>query len=102
MAILVMLVLELNLLPFRRVAEVGEADRAVSGGALIGLVFMHKHNVAHRDACTRNLVMDVSRAVPKGSHFIEWNTHDGAVKPVKYYFIDFGTHGSLGMPHWQI
>lgn len=45
--------------------------------------------------------MDISKAVPKGYHFAEPHTHDGftwkfewrdrwSIRPVQYYFIDFG------------
>ncbi|KAF8518174.1 kinase-like domain-containing protein [Gautieria morchelliformis] len=69
--------------------------------SLQGLEFMHEHNVAHRDACHGNIVMDSSRLIPKGYHFtLQW-THTGipspftyttrlAVAPVDYFFIDFG------------
>jgi hypothetical protein len=46
-------------------------------------------------------MMDISKAIPKGSHFAIWRTHDGvsrkfewrdwwSVRPNQYYFIDFG------------
>ncbi|KAF5379389.1 hypothetical protein D9615_006643 [Tricholomella constricta] len=68
--------------------------------ALIGLEFMHEHNVSHRDASYFNLMMDASKVVPRGFHYFHETTHDGlnrefewlqrwSVKPVQYYFIDF-------------
>lgn len=55
----------------------------------------------YSDACTRNLMMDQSRILPKGSHFLATHTHDGvrpitswhrrcSVSPIKYFYIDFG------------
>ncbi|RDB27934.1 hypothetical protein Hypma_002169 [Hypsizygus marmoreus] len=99
-ALIVMpLLLHFNRLPFRRVGEFAEAMRQY----LQGLEFMHEHNVAHRDACYFNLMMDASKLIPKGFHYIKPYTHDGvtfdykmewrerwAVKPNHYYFIDFG------------
>ncbi|KAF8518172.1 kinase-like domain-containing protein [Gautieria morchelliformis] len=71
--------------------------------SLQGLEFMHEHNVAHRDACHGNIVMDSSRLIPKGYHFTDQWSHTGvpsaegftyttrlAVAPVDYFFIDFG------------
>jgi serine/threonine protein kinase len=61
-----------------------------------------------RDVCMTNLAMDISKVVPKGSHFANWETHDGldwqhfewkerwSVRPVQYYIIDFGI--SLPLP----
>ncbi|KAJ6479508.1 kinase-like domain-containing protein [Mycena vitilis] len=81
---------------------------------LEGLVFLHSKNIAHRDICTANIVMDASRMIPGGFHFLSPLTSDG-VHPlrahtrddsgysslhtiksrtdagdVRYYFIDFG------------
>ncbi|KAJ7159950.1 hypothetical protein C8R43DRAFT_1124316 [Mycena crocata] len=73
-----------------------------------GLQFMHEHNIAHYDIAPQNMVMDESRVVPNGSHFIRPRTHTGfqnlfswndrcTVGPVDYYYIDFGL--SLYFPH---
>ncbi|PPQ80958.1 LOW QUALITY PROTEIN: hypothetical protein CVT26_003529 [Gymnopilus dilepis] len=54
-----------------------------------------------RDACWYNIMMDHSKMVPKGTHFCLPSSHDGvrngltwksrwSVRPVQYYFIDFG------------
>lgn len=79
---------------------------------------MHRHNIAHRfgffgrwydlqltvkirDACYRNLMMDPSKVIPKGFHFANQDSEDGlekdikfrdrwSVRPVRYFFIDFG------------
>lgn len=60
---------------------------------------MHEHNIAYRDACRLNLMMDPSRVIPGSFHFGSWRTVDGirpivwrerwSVRPVKYFFIDF-------------
>ncbi|KIM71401.1 hypothetical protein PILCRDRAFT_17110 [Piloderma croceum F 1598] len=74
----------------------------------VGLEFMHEHNISHGDACKLNLMMDASRVVPKGSHFIRDFGHDGVncnltwrhrctVGPVQYFYIDFGL--SMWHPH---
>ncbi|KAF8479931.1 hypothetical protein JB92DRAFT_1771577 [Gautieria morchelliformis] len=65
--------------------------------------FMHEHNVAHRDACHGNIMMDSSRLIPKGFHFTDQWSHTGvpsaegftyttrlAVTPVDYFSLDFG------------
>ncbi|KAJ7750732.1 kinase-like domain-containing protein [Mycena maculata] len=78
---------------------------------LEGLVFLHNKNIAHRDICAMNIVMDASRMIPGGFHFLNPTTSDGtnylrdyhgddsdsrlvksrtAVAPVDYYYIDFG------------
>ncbi|KAJ7474251.1 hypothetical protein FB451DRAFT_944957, partial [Mycena latifolia] len=77
---------------------------------LQGLAFLHSKNIAHRDICTKNLVMDASRMIPAGFHFIATHTSDGVqllhfdaddsdplvVKsrtragPMRYAYIDFG------------
>ncbi|RDB18654.1 hypothetical protein Hypma_014742 [Hypsizygus marmoreus] len=86
-----------DLLPFRRVGEFSEAIHQF----LQGLQFMHEHNIAHKDACRLNLMMDVSKVIPRGFHYGYFFTHDGTsidfkwrdrwtVRPVSYYFIDFG------------
>ncbi|KAF5379460.1 hypothetical protein D9615_006614 [Tricholomella constricta] len=85
------------MLPFCFVGEFAEAMRQF----VEGLDFMHECGIAHRDACYFNLMMDGSKVVPGGFHFvrprsptgivrdtIEWHTRWSA-KPNKYYFIDF-------------
>ncbi|KAJ7504969.1 hypothetical protein B0H11DRAFT_1980043 [Mycena galericulata] len=78
---------------------------------LEGLVFLHSKNIAHRDICTGNFVMDASTMIPGGFHFIRPQTYDGRrrfepytgddsvlntiksrtqARPMKYYYIDFG------------
>ncbi|RDB18666.1 hypothetical protein Hypma_014747 [Hypsizygus marmoreus] len=84
-------------LPFRRFGEFAEAVQQF----LEGLEFMHEHNIVHRDACLYNMMMDASKAIPRGFHFASGLSHDGLnfglhwhdrwlVRPVQYYFIDFG------------
>ncbi|KAF5384307.1 hypothetical protein D9615_003093 [Tricholomella constricta] len=86
-----------NQVPFRRLGEMTDALHQY----FEGLEFLHEHNIAHRDACYFNLMMDGSKVVPRGVHFIESDTHDGLVRrlewndrtsvgPVPYYIIDFG------------
>ncbi|KAJ6579219.1 hypothetical protein DFH09DRAFT_913548 [Mycena vulgaris] len=76
-----------------------------------GLVFLHSKNIAHRDICCFNIVVDPWRLIPGGFHFIISGTSDGvnrlefygasessprimrsrfAAGPMKYYYIDFG------------
>ncbi|TFK38181.1 hypothetical protein BDQ12DRAFT_684117 [Crucibulum laeve] len=96
MLLVMPMLLQFENLPFRRLGEVTEAFQQF----LEGLVFMHDHNVAHRDACWNNLMMDISKVIPDGYHFCFWDKQDGiehkikwnerwTVKPVKYFFIDF-------------
>ncbi|KAJ6526252.1 hypothetical protein DFH09DRAFT_1046202 [Mycena vulgaris] len=76
---------------------------------LEGLVFMHSKNIAHRDICTANMVVDASR-MPGGFHFISPCSSDdinflqygnpeviphamitrNEAGPMDYYYIDFG------------
>jgi len=83
--------------PFHCCSEVVEAFRQF----LQGLEFLHEHNISHGDACLFNLMMDETRVVPRGSHFVRPCGHDGVnrnltwrhrctVAPVRYYYIDFG------------
>ncbi|KAJ7767276.1 hypothetical protein B0H16DRAFT_1308632, partial [Mycena metata] len=44
---------------------------------LEGLVFLHSKNIAHRDICRANLVMDASKWIPAGCHFLRPWTLDG-------------------------
>ncbi|KAJ7480032.1 kinase-like domain-containing protein [Mycena galericulata] len=97
-AIIVMPLLRLFHTPiFRAVEEITDAMRQF----LQGLEFMHRHNVAHRDACMYNLMMDATNVIPYGFHFsmpcteagvgygVNWRARS-SVAPVDYYFIDFG------------
>ncbi|KAF7306339.1 Protein kinase domain-containing protein [Mycena indigotica] len=83
---------------FRHLREVTEA----MGQYFRGLSFLHEHDVAHRDACAGNMLMDATNVIPGGYHFSYNSSEDGnyhhrirwrdrcAVAPVQYYFIDFG------------
>ncbi|KAH7890279.1 kinase-like domain-containing protein [Phlebopus sp. FC_14] len=79
---------------------------------LEGLVFMHQHNVAHRDCSAQNIMMDGYDLYPNGWHPMSpWLTPDGKafVTPrknrcdvnIRYFFIDFGlsTHFAPGEKH---
>ncbi|KAI0776836.1 kinase-like domain-containing protein [Trametes elegans] len=67
---------------------------------LEGLVFMHKHRVAHRDVAVENIMMDAKPLYPEGHHPVRIGyTPDGiypatplprAGRSVKYFYIDFG------------
>ncbi|KAJ6461317.1 hypothetical protein C8R45DRAFT_1028051 [Mycena sanguinolenta] len=83
--------------PFRQLSEVAEAV----GQFLAGAEYMHAKNIAHRDLCHGNLMMDASRMIPRGWHFRAPWSHCGtalgiqseprsAVGPIDYYVIDFG------------
>ncbi|KIM39283.1 hypothetical protein M413DRAFT_447226 [Hebeloma cylindrosporum] len=97
-ALLVMpFLMDFHDLPFRRVGEVVEMVEQLLGC----LEFLHDHNITHMDFCWFNLMMDASRMVPRGWHFCRFCNHEGcstgdfewierwAVRPVKYYLIDF-------------
>ncbi|KAJ7031518.1 kinase-like domain-containing protein [Mycena alexandri] len=96
-AILVMPFLrKFNRPKFCNLHEITEAMRQF----LQGLKFMHTYNIAHRDACAGNMMMDATRVIPGGHHFSAPWSKDGvadlywrarsSVSPVNYYFIDFG------------
>ncbi|KAJ7447899.1 hypothetical protein B0H11DRAFT_1878510 [Mycena galericulata] len=99
---------------FETVGEVMEfIQQVLEASRLLGLVFLHSRNIAHRDICAENFVMDATRMIPGGFHFsAPIATSDGKhilhpykpgddsyphiiksrtqARPVKYYFIDFG------------
>ncbi|RPD62072.1 hypothetical protein L226DRAFT_508984 [Lentinus tigrinus ALCF2SS1-7] len=71
------------------------------GQLLEGLVFLHEHNVAHRDCAYRNVLMDATAMFPQGFHPVaDLCLPDDTSKaapclprstvPVKYYYADFG------------
>ncbi|KAJ7159438.1 hypothetical protein C8R46DRAFT_906589 [Mycena filopes] len=83
--------------PFRRLSEVTEAIEQF----LRGMEYLHRKNVAHRDLCHGNLMVDARQIIPLGWHFIAPYSHSGtkvgirseprsSVKPLDYYIIDFG------------
>ncbi|KAJ6502065.1 kinase-like domain-containing protein [Mycena sanguinolenta] len=66
-----------------------------------GVQFMHKHNVAHRDCCSPNLMMDGAALYREPFHPIRQDRKrdfSGKIRasltrtqhPVKYYLTDFG------------
>ncbi|TRM69613.1 hypothetical protein BD626DRAFT_474747 [Schizophyllum amplum] len=70
------------------------------------LQYFHEHNIAHRDFCSLNLMMDASELLPGGHHFAEsYCSPDGhyglafrdriEVSPVKYFVIDLGLASQL-------
>ncbi|KAL1945656.1 hypothetical protein VTO73DRAFT_1658 [Trametes versicolor] len=82
---------------FERVDDVLECGRQL----LEGLVFLHEHNIAHRDCAYKNVMMDASALYPHGHHPIlhDFLANDISKRApvlsrqagtVKYYFIDFG------------
>ncbi|KAH9481853.1 hypothetical protein JR316_0006383 [Psilocybe cubensis] len=85
-------------LPFRFLGEFCEFTLQI----LQGLEFLHEYNIVHRDICWGNILMDTSKLIPKGNHFVRWNSHSGklfekfewktrwSVMPIQYYIIDFG------------
>ncbi|KAF4618470.1 hypothetical protein D9613_009889 [Agrocybe pediades] len=82
--------------PFEFVSEILEAlDQFLKG-----LEFLHEQQIAHRDACMLNLMMDATKVLPGGFHFAEPTCKPGgkglvkprsrsSVGPIKYYFIDY-------------
>nr|GAT50792.1 predicted protein [Mycena chlorophos] len=87
-----------------------------------GVQFMHRHNVAHRDCHSLNIMMDGAHLYPHGFHpdiNHQWNKADGKLslfaashttrtwKPVKYYLVDFGISRGYspaqrnGQPLWD-
>ncbi|KAI0657811.1 kinase-like domain-containing protein [Cubamyces menziesii] len=80
-------------------ATVGDVVEFVDQ-TLEGLVFMHKHNIAHRDVAVANIMMDARPLYPNGHHPIRLGSTPDALYPVsplprggrriQYYYIDFG------------
>ncbi|KAF9481587.1 hypothetical protein BDN70DRAFT_803046, partial [Pholiota conissans] len=67
----------------------------------VGLQFLHRHRIAHRDCTGRNLMMDANGLIPQGFHPMRptYNLQaNGPYKqrymrtqrPPKYFWIDFG------------
>ncbi|KAG6848294.1 hypothetical protein H0H93_001467 [Arthromyces matolae] len=91
------ILLHMNFLPFRRLGEFANAMHQY----LTGLQFMHEHNIAHRDACFFNLMVDAT-LIPGGFHYCrKYKAPDGvtqwkiwkersAVESLRYHYIDFG------------
>uniref|UniRef100_A0A8H7XN86 Protein kinase domain-containing protein n=1 Tax=Psilocybe cubensis TaxID=181762 RepID=A0A8H7XN86_PSICU len=87
-----------HFLPFRFLGEFCQFTLQV----LQGLEFLHEYNIVHRDICWGNILMDTSKLIPKGNHFVRWDSHTGklfekfewktrwSVMPIQYYIIDFG------------
>ncbi|KAI0365102.1 kinase-like protein [Pilatotrama ljubarskyi] len=67
---------------------------------LEGLVFIHKHHVAHRDIAVENIMMDAKALYPNGHHPIRLDYSEDGLYPVsalpragrkvRYFYIDFG------------
>ncbi|PSR73557.1 hypothetical protein PHLCEN_2v10476 [Hermanssonia centrifuga] len=65
-----------------------------------GLVFIHEHQVAHRDCSEKNIMMDATSLFPKGHHPVRAGFLPDACTPapqlsrahgrIKYYYVDFG------------
>jgi serine/threonine protein kinase len=89
---------EWNKPPFHTVAEILDGFEQI----LQGITFMHRRNVAHRDAASPNWMMDASAMYPEGFHpYMQHNAKDArgyqpakaltrSQAPPKYYLIDFG------------
>ncbi|KAJ7172959.1 kinase-like domain-containing protein [Mycena crocata] len=88
---------QFNYPPFHCRGEFFDALRQL----LQGMEFMHEHQIVHGDVASQNIMMDETRVVPKGSHFIRDRTHRGhsrlfswknrcSVSPVDYHYIDLG------------
>ncbi|KAE9388563.1 hypothetical protein BT96DRAFT_927004, partial [Gymnopus androsaceus JB14] len=69
-------------IPFRLVWEVLEFVRQI----LEGLVFLHEHNIAHRDIRSENLMMDATSKC-----FSPTKPLDRIDTPVRYLLIDLGS-----------
>ncbi|KAI0629598.1 kinase-like protein [Trametes polyzona] len=89
---------------FATIGEVVEfVDQTVDG-----MVFMHKHNVAHRDMAVENIMMDARALYPQGHHPVRLGYTPDTLYPasplpragrgIKYFYIDFGlaTHFPAG------
>ncbi|KAF5319796.1 hypothetical protein D9611_012866 [Ephemerocybe angulata] len=102
-AILVMpLLYEHSALPFRHVGELLEMTLQLAEC----LEFLHDHNIAHRDFCYYNVMIDAWKLIPGGFHPLDPNCmpegkhHESpggfkwrsqwSVRPNTYYVIDFG------------
>uniref|UniRef100_A0A8H8CK66 Protein kinase domain-containing protein n=1 Tax=Psilocybe cubensis TaxID=181762 RepID=A0A8H8CK66_PSICU len=83
-------------LPFRHVKEIVDVFEQV----IQGVAFLHEHNIAHRDACNLNFMMDPTDVIPSSFHHGDnYYQPDGktriefkdrcSVSRVKYYIIDF-------------
>ncbi|TRM69611.1 kinase-like domain-containing protein [Schizophyllum amplum] len=83
--------------PFSRVDQVVDCVSQFIGA----LQYLHERNVAHRDFCSHNLMMDASELIPDGHHFaVKSRAYNGEfgftrrdradVPPVKYFVIDLG------------
>ncbi|KAI0669514.1 kinase-like domain-containing protein [Trametes maxima] len=67
---------------------------------LEGLVFMHRHNVAHRDIAVPNIMMDAKSLYPEGHHPVRLGYSPDALykiaalprtgRSIRYLYIDFG------------
>ncbi|KAL7284778.1 hypothetical protein ACG7TL_002085 [Trametes sanguinea] len=80
-------------------ATVGDVIEFVDQ-TLEGLVFMHRHHVAHRDISTPNIMMDAKNLYPTGHHPVRLGYTPDTLYPVsalpragrkvRYFYIDFG------------
>ncbi|KAI0773748.1 kinase-like domain-containing protein [Fomes fomentarius] len=93
-------------MPFLRPIDKPEFDTVGSilncvDQLLEGLIFLHEHNVAHRDCAYNNVMMDASAMYPQGFHPIAPSFLPNDVSnlapvlprasvPVTYYYVDFG------------
>ncbi|KAI0629604.1 kinase-like domain-containing protein [Trametes polyzona] len=78
---------------------VGDVVEFVSQ-VLVGLRFLHRNRIAHRDIAPPNIMMDARPLYPDGYHPLRMHrapngVHDAILlpridHPVQYYYIDFG------------
>ncbi|EGO19176.1 hypothetical protein SERLADRAFT_411715 [Serpula lacrymans var. lacrymans S7.9] len=80
--------------PFDTFGEVIDFLRQIS----VGLRFMHKHHVAHRDCLNLNIMMDATPLFvdPYHPQDLEMKRDYTGRRPPKYLFVDFGISRRYG------
>lgn len=82
--------------PMRTIGEAVDFFRQI----FAGLKFLHEQNIAHRDCCSQNIMMESTQLYPEGFDFIDIDRKPGGrgkprhysrtERPPRYYFIDYG------------